>query len=126
MRPASWAVPVVAAFLLSGCGGQSPPPATASDPAASDPAADARIEREVQARLDAEPSIGSGQVRVEVRDGSVFLHGAVRGIGAWSCALRNASLVADAVDVIDFLVLERGPRETVCLAPAAPAPDPGR
>ena len=125
MRAAGWAVPVVAAFLLSGCGGQSPPPATVSDPVTSDPAADARIQREVQARLDAEPSIGTRQLRVEVRDGSVFLHGSVRGIGAWSCALRNASLVADAVDVIDFLVLERGPREVACLAPAATAPNPG-
>jgi len=84
---------------------------------APDPAEDARIEREVEARLAAEPSIPPGSIRVEVVGGDVRLHGGVGGIGAWQCALRNAALVDGVRTVVDYLILGRGPREVRCLAP---------
>jgi len=84
-----------------------------------------RIQREVEARLAAEPSIGGGRVRVEVTAaGEVSLFGAVSGLGALRCAERNAELVRGVHLVIDQLVLDPGPRDTRCLAPrvlAAPA-----
>lgn len=75
------------------------------------------IEREVAARLAAEPSIGPGRVRVELYGRTVGLYGSVRGIGALQCAIRNAELVSGVRNVADFLVLETGPREVRCLAP---------
>lgn len=80
-------------------------------------AQDARIQREVEARLAAEPSIGAGKVRVEVDRGEVGLFGAVNGLGALHCAERNAELVRGVRLVIDQLVLDPGPREARCLAP---------
>lgn len=82
-----------------------------------DASRDAHIRREVEARLGAEPSIAAGDIRVEVRGATVALHGSVRGIGAWQCALRNASLVDGVARVADYLLIERGPREVTCLAP---------
>ncbi|HEX5521674.1 MAG TPA: BON domain-containing protein [Longimicrobiaceae bacterium] len=98
--------------VLGACSSALPPPP------APDPAADARIEREVEARLAAEPSIPPGSIRVEVVGGDVRLHGGVNGIGAWQCALRNAALVEGVHTVIDYLILGRGPREVRCLAPS--------
>jgi glycerate kinase len=63
---------------------------------------DARILREVEARLAAEPSIGAGS-----------------GLGALRCAERNAELVRGVRLVIDHLVLDPGPRDVRCLAPRA-------
>jgi osmotically-inducible protein OsmY len=83
-------------------------------------AEEARIQREVEARLAAEPSIGPGRVRAEVRrGGEVSLHGGVTGFGALQCAIRNAELVRGVTLVIDHLVLEPGPREVQCRAPRA-------
>ena len=81
---------------------------------------DARILREVEARLAAEPSIGTGRIRVEVEGGEVGLFGAVSGLGALRCAERNAELVRGVRLVIDHLVLDPGPRDVRCLAPRRP------
>lgn len=82
----------------------------------SDPAVDSRIQRAVEARLAAEPAVAAEIIRVEVEGGRVLLHGSVRGIGAWNCAIRNAALVEGVESVVDFLILERGPRDAPCLA----------
>ena len=37
-------------------------------------------------------------------------------MGAWNCTLRNAELIDGVRTVVDYLILERGPREAVCLA----------
>ena len=77
-----------------------------------------RIQREVEARLAAEPAIGPGRVRAEVARGSeVQLHGAVVGFGALQCAIANAGLVPGVTLVIDQMVLQPGPRRVTCLAP---------
>lgn len=81
---------------------------------------DARITSEVQSRIAREPAIGE-TVRVEVDGAIVILHGSVRGIAAWQCAIRNAQLVEGVRSVVDYLVLERGPREITCLG-AGPVP----
>lgn len=78
---------------------------------------DARIQREVEARLAAEPSIGGGRVRAQVQAGEVSLFGGVTGFGALRCAERNAGLVRGVRLVIDQLVLDPGPRDVRCLAP---------
>jgi osmotically-inducible protein OsmY len=78
---------------------------------------EARIRQEIEARLAAEPAIQAGNVRVEVRAGTAVLHGGVNGIGAWKCAIRNASLTDGVQRVADLLVLEHGPPEVTCLAP---------
>jgi hypothetical protein len=88
----------------------------------ANPALDERIRSEVAARLAAEPSIGPGRIRVDVARGAVLLYGSVEGIGAWQCAITNAGLAAGVKTVVDYLVLERGPREVRCLAPR---PDTG-
>jgi hypothetical protein len=80
-------------------------------------AEDARIQREVEARLAAEPSIGAGRVRAQVQAGEVSLFGGVTGFGALRCAQRNAGLVRGVRLVIDQLVLDPGPRDVRCLAP---------
>ncbi len=82
-----------------------------------DASQDLRIQREIEARLVAEPAIASGEIRVEVHDGTVALHGSVRGIGAYQCALRNAFLVDGVARVAAYLIIERGPRDVPCLAP---------
>lgn len=114
-RRARLRLPVVASFVLVyllGCARPQIEPAPAVDTSQ-----DLRIQREVEARLVAEPAIASGEIRVEVRGGTVALHGSVRGIGAYQCALRNASLVDGVGRVADYLVIERGPRDVPCLAP---------
>ena len=78
---------------------------------------DERIRGEVEARLRAEPSLSESSIRVAVEGGSVRLHGSVRGMGAWQCAIVNAELVAGVRGVIDYLVIERGERDVSCLAP---------
>ncbi|HYJ79411.1 MAG TPA: BON domain-containing protein [Longimicrobiaceae bacterium] len=109
---------LLAVALLGGCGllGGGRP---AESPAqiATRTADDARIGREVEARLAAEPSVGAGHVRVDVQRGEVALHGAVTGFGALQCAIANAELVRGVRLVIDHLVLQPGPRTVRCLAP---------
>jgi hypothetical protein len=83
---------------------------------------DERILGEVAARIAAEPSLDSESIRVDVEGGTVLLHGSVRGMGAWQCAITNAGLVRGVRSVIDYLVLERGERNVQCLAPR---PDAG-
>lgn len=78
---------------------------------------EARIRLEIEARLAAEPAIQAANVRVEVRAGTAVLHGGVNGIGAWKCAIRNASLTDGVQRVADLLVLGRGPQDVTCLAP---------
>lgn len=114
-RPAALALVLL---LGGGCGllGRSAPPIDRSQ--------DARIGDEIRARLAREPTLDASLLRVEVEGRMVILYGSVRGIGAWQCALRNAELVPGVTSVVDYLTLERGPRESVCLAPAAAATDP--
>ena len=85
-----------------------------------DRSGDARITQEVQARLAAEPVLDAGRLRVSVDGGVVMLYGSVDGIGQWQCAIRNASMVPGVETVVDYLVIERGPREVECLAPRPP------
>ena len=106
----------VAASMLAGCalaGGGGDSPALV----AQRTALDERIRGEVEARLAAEPSIGGGRVRVVVEGGEVQLHGSVAGFGALRCAETNAELTRGVVLVMDFLVLEPGPRVVRCVAP---------
>lgn len=105
------------AGLAAGCGFLKHRPADTPAQIAARAAEDARIQREVEARLAAEPSIGAGRVRAEVKDGEVSLFGGVTGLGALHCAQRNAGLVRGVHLVIDQLVLDPGPRDVHCLAP---------
>ncbi|HEV2150342.1 MAG TPA: BON domain-containing protein [Longimicrobiaceae bacterium] len=95
-----------------------------------DPVEVTRIQREVEARLVAEPVIDAAQIRVEVLGGgTVALHGPVNGFGALQCAIANASLVRGVENVVDFMVLRPGPSTVRCLAPRSlsavpPAPSP--
>lgn len=100
-----------AALSLQGCallGRGDPPPDLSQDP---------RIQREVEARLAGEPSLAPGSIRVAVDAGIVQLHGNVQGLGAWQCAITTSGLVTGVRSVVDYLVLERGPRDVGCLAP---------
>ena len=103
--------------VLAGCsalgGGGGPTPQMVAELAATD----VRIQREVEARLAAEPSVGPGRVRVVVQGGEVQLHGSVSGMGAVRCAESNAGLTPGVSLVIDFLVLQPGPSTTRCIAP---------
>lgn len=106
------------AAMLAGCGffgggEKGPTPAAIAQLAAED----VRIQREVEARLAAEPSVGPGRVRVVVQGGEVQLHGSVAGLGAHRCAETNAGLTPGVVLVVDFLVLQPGPATTRCIAP---------
>jgi len=102
---------------LAGCGLLNRKPRDSPAEIAARAATDARITREVEARLAAEPSIGAGRVRVAVERGEVGLFGSVAGLGALRCAERNAELVRGVRLVIDQLVLDPGPRDVRCLAP---------
>jgi len=82
------------------------------------------IQREVEARLAAEPSIGAGKIRAVVNGGDVQLHGAAPGFGALQCALANAALVPGVQLVVDFMVLQPGPSKVNCLAPRVFAATP--
>ncbi|HET7274816.1 MAG TPA: BON domain-containing protein [Longimicrobiaceae bacterium] len=104
---------VVLVLLLaaSGCGligRSSPPPDRSEDP---------RIKGQVEARIAAEPSLEASQIRVEVDAGTVMLHGTTAGIGAMQCAIATAGLVEGVSTVVNYLVLQRGPRDVTCLAP---------
>ncbi|HEU0015176.1 MAG TPA: BON domain-containing protein [Longimicrobium sp.] len=92
-------------------------PAETPQQAAAREEADARIRREVEARLAAEPAVGAGRIRVDVVRGEVRLHGTAPGFGALRCAIRNAELTPGVQLVIDFLVLEPGPSTVRCIAP---------
>jgi hypothetical protein len=88
-----------------------------------DPILDARIASEVERRIAAEPLLDAQEILPRVEGARVHLHGSVDGIAAWSCAIRNAFLTEGVVAVVDFLVIERGPREGVCVAPRDPVRD---
>jgi hypothetical protein len=113
--PRSPVVALLSISTLAACGGLRPPVA------APDPVLQARLQSEVAARLAHEPALAGDPIRVEVRGTTVLLHGSVHGLGAWQCALTNAGLVRGVTSVVDFLTLERGPRDVHCLAPR-PAP----
>lgn len=108
---------IAAAALLAGCGFLNRRPQVTPAQTAAAAAEDARIQREVDARLAAEPSIGAAKVRVAVQGGEVSLFGAVSGSGALRCAERNAELVRGVKLVIDQLVLDPGPVTVRCLSP---------
>ena len=80
---------------------------------------DPRIQQEVAARLAGEPSLGAQSIRVAVDGGIVILHGSVQGIGAWQCAVTTSGLVRGVRSVVDYLVIDRGPRDVSCIAPRA-------
>lgn len=111
-----WRVRAVVLLLLAlvpfGCAPRQLEPLTALDATQ-----DTRIQREIEARLAAEPAVVLGDLRIEVSGGTVAVHGSVRGIGAYQCVIRNASLVEGVRRVVDYLVIERGPRDAPCLAP---------
>lgn len=116
---------VACAALVQGCallGGR----AGAETPAQAQErvAREETIRREVEARLAAEPAIGAGRIRAEVNGRDVHLHGAAPGFGALQCALANAGLVPGVRLVVDFMVLEPGPRTVTCLAPRVFASSP--
>lgn len=105
-----WLAPVLIA-LVAGCSTfRRPGPVV-------DRSEDARIVSDVQARIAEEPALNARQIRVDVDGRVVTLYGAVQGMGEWQCALRNAGLVAGVNSVVDYLVIERGPREITCRAP---------
>lgn len=92
-------------------------------PVESPEAAAVRVEQEeriraaVRARLVHEPSIDAEHVRVEVVGTDVHLHGTVPGYGALRCAIGTAGLTPGVSLVVDYLVVQPGPAEVVCLAP---------
>jgi hypothetical protein len=99
---------LVAILLASGCAMlRRPEPVV-------DRTGDPRIRSEIEARLAGEPALTGSEIRVEVDGGIVVLHGSVRGIGAWQCAIRTAQLVEGVRSVSDFLMIERGERDVTC------------
>jgi osmotically-inducible protein OsmY len=114
LRLVPWAL---MAMMTAGCGFLNKKTVDTPAQIAARARDDARILREVDARLAAEPSIGAGRVRVAVERGEVGLFGSVAGFGALRCAERNAELVHGVRLVIDQLVLDPGPKEARCLAP---------
>lgn len=105
-------------IAVVGCGGGGPP---ASPFEAPESPGDARIRAELRRRIAAEPSLTRAQIRVEVRAGTVLLHGVVNGMGEWECAMTNAELTDGVRTVVDYLVLSDGPQQVRCLAPRLPA-----
>ena len=101
---------IAASLVLSGC-------ALRTQPVPVDTSRDARIRSEIEARIAAEPQLDASGIRVRVHGGMVTLHGSVRGLASWKCAIANADLVADVESVSDYLVILRGAREIDCLAP---------
>ena len=97
-------------LLASACGLRRPLPSV-------DTSQDARIRSEVEARIAAEPELDASDIRVQVLGRMVTLHGSVRGIASWKCAIANADLVEGVESVSDYLVIVRGEQEIVCLAP---------
>jgi osmotically-inducible protein OsmY len=114
-----------AAALVQGCSllGRGTPTETPSQAQARQTQEEA-IRREVEERLTAEPAIGAGRIRAVVSHGDVQLHGAAPGFGALQCAIANAGLVPGVKLVVDFMVLEPGPRTVNCLAPRVFAASP--
>ncbi len=106
-------VPLLAGCGFFGGGEAGPTPEVIAQHAAED----VRIQREVEGRLAAEPSVGPGRVRVVVQGREVQLHGSVAGLGAHRCAEANAELTPGVALVIDFLVLQPGPATVRCIAP---------
>jgi hypothetical protein len=106
--------------LLGGGGAPAETPAQAQERVAREEG----IRAEVEARLAAEPAIGGGRIRAVVNGADVHLHGAAPGFGALQCALANAGLVPGVRLVVDFMVLEPGPRTVNCLAPRVFASSP--
>jgi osmotically-inducible protein OsmY len=104
---------VAVTAVLAGCGLRRGDPPI-------DRSRDAAIREAVQARLAAEPALDAERLRAEVDGGVGLLHGSVAGMGAWQCALSTSGLVPGVRSVVDYLVIERGPREVSC---AAPRPD---
>jgi hypothetical protein len=115
LRPAP--VAPLLALALAGCSLLNRHPSDSPAELAARAAENLRIQHEVEARLAAEPALGSAHLRVEARDGEVGLFGNVSGSGALRCAERNAELVRGVRLVIDHLVLDPGPREVRCLSP---------
>src|SRR4051812_37121409 len=66
-------LPAAVLVLAAGCGFLNKKPQDTPAQIAARASEDARILREVEARLAAEPSIGAGRVRVEVQRGEVGL-----------------------------------------------------
>jgi hypothetical protein len=121
---ARWAV-TAALPLAAGCAMFGRPPVETPEQAAARSEQEVRIRAEVEARLAHEPSLDAGQLRVEVAGTDVHLHGAVRGPGALRCALATAGLVRGVSLVVDYLVLQPGPRDVNCLAPRVLAREGG-
>jgi osmotically-inducible protein OsmY len=124
-RPASWMMFALTAALVQGCAllGGSEPRETPGQ-VQQRQAREETIRREVEARLSAEPAIGAGRIRAVVNHGDVHLHGTAPGFGALQCAIANAGLVPGVRLVVDFMVLEPGPRTVSCLAPRVFAASP--
>lgn len=117
-----WAIRAlsVALILVTGCASLRRP-----DPPI-DRSQDSRILSEVRARLESEPGVDASRIRVEVNGAIVLLYGGVEGIARWQCVIRNAELVDGVITVVDYLVIDRGPRDVVCRAvPSTPSTMPG-
>lgn len=81
-----------------------------------DRTSDARILSEVAGRINGEPDLAARGIRIEVDGAIVRLYGTVAGMGEWHCAIRNAQIVSGVTTVVDYLMIERGPRTSACLA----------
>ena len=111
MSPARrWITLLVLVSGMAGCGllRRDPPPVDTSQ--------DARILREVEARLAREPALDARTIRIAVEGAVVTLYGSVAGIGAWNCAVRNAQLVDGVRLVVEYLTIERGSSDVPCRA----------
>lgn len=106
-------VPGLVALFLVAAGGCGVLP---RGPVPVDRTGDPAIVSALEARLAAEPALDASLFRVESSGGIVLLYGTVSGLGQWNCALRSAHLVEGVVTVVDYLVIERGPREAACAA----------
>lgn len=106
-----------AALLVQGCALLNGDPRETPAQVQARATAEEAIRREVEARLAAEPSIGTGRIRAVVNRGDVHLHGEAPGFGALQCALANAGLVPGVRLVVDFMVLQPGPARVNCVAP---------
>lgn len=117
-RMAGWTAYAVLAPALASCGiigGRVP--VESPEAAVVRVAQEERIHAAVRARLIHEPSIDASHVRVEVVGTDVHLYGTVAGYGALRCAIGTAGLTPGVLLVVDYLVVQPGPAEVVCLAP---------
>lgn len=115
-----------AALLVQGCALLRAEPRETPVQAQERVAQEESIRREVEARLAAEPSIGTGRIRAVVNQGDVHLHGMAPGFGALQCAIANAELVPGVRLVVDYMVLQPGPSRVTCLAPRVFATSPAQ